>query len=179
VEHALSRAGIGANYSWCRAAHQRTCQGRIAIYRHILIPTDGSDLSGRAVAEGVKLATELGSRLTFVAVMVPFAGLGDLSHAYSGLPETIRRQAIAFLEAEAHDALSKAMSAATSVGINSETLMAQSDQPHEAIIAAAKSKNADLILMGSHGRSGAKAVILGSVTQKVLAHTHLPVLVCR
>ena len=154
-------------------------QRRVVIYRHILIPTDGSELSTKAVSEGVKLAGALGAEVTFMTVMVPFAGLGDLSHAFSSVPESIRRQAIVFLEAEAHNVLSAALSAAKSAGLTADTLVVESSQPHEAIVAAAKSKGADLILMGSHGRSGANALLLGSVTQKVLAHANVPVLVYR
>jgi nucleotide-binding universal stress UspA family protein len=114
-----------------------------------------------------------------MTAMVPFAGLGDLSHAFSSVPESVRRQAIEFLEADAHNVLSAALSAAKSAGLTADTLLAESGQPHEAIVAAAKSKGADLILMGSHGRSGANAFLLGSVTQKVLAHANVPVVVCR
>jgi nucleotide-binding universal stress UspA family protein len=152
---------------------------RAAIYRHILIPTDGSELSTKAVSEGVKLAGALGASVTFMTAMVPFAGLGDLSHAFSSVPGSIRRQAIAFLEAEAHNVLSASLSAAQSAGLTADTLMVESGQPHEAIVAAAKSKGADLILMGSHGRSGTNTFLLGSVTQKVLSHANVPVLVCR
>jgi nucleotide-binding universal stress UspA family protein len=75
--------------------------------------------------------------------------------------------------------LSASLSAAQSAGLTADTLMVESGQPHEAIVAAAKSKGADLILMGSHGRSGTNTFLLGSVTQKVLSHANVPVLVCR
>ena len=131
------------------------------------------------MTDGIRLAGVLGSHLTFITVMVPFATLGDLGHAFSGSPETVRRQAIAFLEFGSREALSNALAAAKSAGLTADTLMVENEHPHEAIIAAAKSKNVDLILMASHGRSGAKAILLGSVTQKVLAHTNLSVLVYR
>ena len=156
--------------SWCR-------REEAAIYRHILIPTDGSKLSTKAVAEGVELGRVLGSRLTFVTITEPLASLGDQSAAFAGMPESFRCQALEYLEAEARDALSTASSAAKAASVPADTLMVESDQPHEAIIAAAKANGADLILMASHGRSGVKAVLLGSVTQKVLTHTDLPVLV--
>lgn len=149
------------------------------MYQHILVPTDGSKLSAKAVAEGIKLAGALGSHLTFLTVITPFASLGTLDHAFGGAPESVRREALAFLEGEAREVLATALSSAKSAGIAADTLFVESGHAHEAIIAAAKSKGADLILMASHGRSGVKAVLLGSVTQKVLTHTQLPVLVCR
>jgi nucleotide-binding universal stress UspA family protein len=149
------------------------------MYQHILVPTDGSKLSANAVAEGIRLARALGAHLTFLTVITPFASLGELDHAFGGMPDSFRRQGLAFLEGEAREALATALSSAKSAGVAAETLFVESGHPHEAIIAAAKSKGADLILMASHGRSGVKAVLLGSVTQKVLAHTQLPVLVCR
>ncbi len=149
------------------------------MYQHILVPTDGSKLSANAVAEGIKLAGALGSHLTFLTVIAPFASLGDLDHAFSGMPDSFRRTALTFLEGEAREAVATALSSAKSASVAADTLVVESGHPHEAIIAAAKSKGADLILMASHGRSGVKSVLLGSVTQKVLAHTQLPVLVCR
>lgn len=180
----LLRMGLDRNQgraagSQLVVAHWSTNIVEVAIYRHILIPTDGSTLSSKAVAEGVKLASSLGADLTFLTVTVPFASLGDLDHAFAHMPENVRRDAIAYLEAEARAALTAATSAATTAGVTADTLIVTNAHPHEAIIAAAKSKGADLILMASHGRSGVKAVLLGSVTQKVLAHTNLPVLVCR
>jgi nucleotide-binding universal stress UspA family protein len=149
------------------------------MYQHILIPTDGSKLSANAVAEGIKLAGALGASLTFLTVITPFASLGDLDHAFGGMPESFRRQALAFLEGEAREALATALSSAKSAGVAADTLLVESGNAHEAIISAAKSKGVDLILMASHGRSGVKAVLLGSVTQRVLTHSQLPVLVCR
>ena len=149
------------------------------MFRHILVPTDGSKLAGKAVAEAVKLASVLGSRLTFLTVLVPLNALGDYEHAFSGAPENVRHAAIQFLEADSKAALNAALSVAKSAGLTADTAWVESHYPHEAIIAAAKSMGADLIVMASHGRGGAKAVILGSVTQKVLSQTHLPVLVVR
>jgi nucleotide-binding universal stress UspA family protein len=149
------------------------------MYRHILVPTDGSKLAGKAVAEAVKLASALGSRLTFLTVLVPLNTLGDYEHAFSGAPEKVRHAAIEFLEADSKTALNAALSIAKSAGLAADTAWVEGHYPHEAIIEAAKSNGADLIVMASHGRSGSKAVLLGSVTQKVLSHTQLPVLVVR
>lgn len=149
------------------------------MYEHILIPTDGSKLANKAVAEGVKLAKEIGARLTFLSVLVPFSSLGDYDHAFSTVPEPVRRQALAFLEKDGRTALETASSIAKSAGVVAEALCVEDPHPYEAIIRVASSKGADLIVIASHGRSGAGAVLLGSVTQKVLSHTQMPVLVVR
>ncbi len=146
--------------------------------KHILIATDGSELASKAVAEGISLATALGSHITFLTVTAPLASLGDQSNAFTGLPESVRRDALAYLAGDADRTLSAARAAANSAGIRADVLKVESNQPHEAIIAAAKSTGADLIVIASHGRSGIKAVLLGSVAQKVLTYSDLPVLVC-
>jgi nucleotide-binding universal stress UspA family protein len=83
------------------------------------------------------------------------------------------------LEAEGRSRLGAAESVADSAGAIAEAVWVENIFPYEAIIATAKAKNADLIVMASHGRSGVKAALLGSVTQKVLSHTQIPVLVVR
>jgi nucleotide-binding universal stress UspA family protein len=160
-------------------AKQDTSWWRSSIYQHILIPTDGSDLSARGVEEGVKLASSLGSRVTFLIAITPFSSLGDLGHAFVGASDAFRRQAIEYLEEDARKALATASSIAAAAGVTADAIKVESDHPNEAIIDTAKSKGADLILMASHGRSGFKAAFLGSVTQKVITHSDLPVLVCR
>lgn len=149
------------------------------MYKHILIPTDGSELAERAVAEGVKLATAIGARLTFCYIIVPFTSLGDYDHAFAAAPEPVRQQAVAFLKAESTAAMDRASSLANAAGLTFEAISIENPHPYEAIIAAARSKGADLIVIASHGRSGSKALLLGSVTQKILSHTQLPVLVVR
>jgi len=146
---------------------------------HILIATDGSKLAGKAVAEGIQLARELGSHITFLTVTLPFASLGDQHAAFAKLPKTVRRQTLDYLDAEADQTLSDALSAAKTAGVSAIALKVENRQPHEAIIASAEASDADMIVMASHGRSGIKAMLLGSVTQKVLTHSKLPVLVCR
>ena len=146
---------------------------------HLIVATDGSELAGKAVAEGIQLASTLGARITFVTVIAPFASIVDLAAAFPGLPGAVRQQALEYLTADADRTLSDALSAAQFAGVTADTAKIESRHPHEAIISVAKSKGAHLILLASHGRSGAKAMLLGSVTQKVLAHSDVPVLVCR
>lgn len=147
--------------------------------KHIVIATDGSELAGKAVAEGIRLARALGARVTFLTVTSPLASLGDQDAAFVSLPKTVRHQALAYLDSDADHTLSAALSAAKAASVNADSIKVESRQPHEAIIATAKSSGADLILMASHGRSGIKAVLLGSVTLKVLTHSDMPVLVVR
>jgi nucleotide-binding universal stress UspA family protein len=92
------------------------------MYQHILVSTDGSTLANKAVAEGVKLASALGSHLTFLTVFVPFASLADHDHAFAGMLESVRRQALAYLEAEGREALATASSVAKSAGVVADTL---------------------------------------------------------
>lgn len=149
------------------------------MYQHILVPTDGSELANNAVAEGAKLARTLGSKLTILAVLVPIHIFPDYGPEGEEAAERARREAQAFLEAEGKSRLSAALSIANSAGVVADAIWVENSFPYEAIINTATAKEVDLIVMASHGRSGVPAAILGSVTQKVLHHTKLPVLVVR
>lgn len=74
--------------------------------------------------------------------------------------------------------MNRAANAAKQAGVSCDTIQVENEQPYQAIIAAAKNKGCDLIVMASHGRSGLSGVLIGSVTNKVLTHTKTPVLVC-
>ena len=147
------------------------------MYRHILIPTDGSELAEHAVMNGLSLAKTMGAKVSVIVVEEPFN--------WSSVPETNAR-AIAEVVAKhaeqikqhATSVLNRAANAAKQTGVSCETIQMEHDQPYQAIIATAKDKSCDLIVMASHGRSGLSAVLLGSVTNKVLTHTKTPVLVC-
>jgi nucleotide-binding universal stress UspA family protein len=148
------------------------------MYRHILIPTDGSELSHRAVRHGLSLAKAVGAKVTAVTVEasfnvydVPSSRMYEMSGAFAEYMERAK--------AHAGKILDTVTEAARSAGVTCETVQLEQDHPHQAIIAAAEKMNCDLIVMGSHGRSGIVAVVLGSVTNKVLTHTTIPVLVCR
>jgi len=148
-----------------------------AMYRHILIPTDGSELAHRAVTHGLALAKSVGAKVTALTV--------EASFDVYGVPASkVHEMSAAFAEhaehAKAHAAkiLSGVADAAKAAGVSCETLQVVEDHPYEAIVATAKDKGCDLIVMASHGRSGIAAIVLGSVTTKVLTHTSIPVLVC-
>jgi nucleotide-binding universal stress UspA family protein len=146
------------------------------MYRHILIPTDGSELSEKAIAHGVALAKTHGAKITAVHVTAPFhvSALDPITVAQSAAEQHRRR---ARTLASQH--LRVVADAAEVAGVACDTVHATDDYPHRAIIDTAKSKGCDLIAMASHGRRGVSAIVLGSETVKVLTHTSIPVLVLR
>jgi nucleotide-binding universal stress UspA family protein len=148
-----------------------------AMYKHILIPTDGSELAGHAVTQGLSLAKLVGAKVSVIVVEAPFDVLHvresrarHLSEEFEQHTQQIKRHAEAVL--------SHAAGKAKAVDVPCDTMQVEHDQPYQAIISAANDKGCDLIVMASHGRSGISAVLLGSVTNKVLTHTKTPVLVC-
>jgi len=145
------------------------------MYKHILIPTDGSQLSSEALVESLNLAKSLGARTTILTVEEPFhvfaMGAAQVAHSLSEYQDQIRVQAERLLSAAATQA--------REAGVPCETLRATDEDPYRAIINAAAERGCDLIAMASHGRRGMAAVVLGSQTQKVLAHSATPVLVYR
>ena len=145
------------------------------MYHHILIPTDGSALATTAVKQGLDFAKAIGANVTVLTVHEPFhiftLETEMITDTYSAFKEHSKKYAKSILEKV--DALAQARN------IKCETLDLESDYPYEAIITTAKKKKCDLIAMASHGHGGVKAMILGSETQKVLAHSTIPVLVYR
>lgn len=145
------------------------------MFRHILIATDGSDLAQKATTNGISLAKAVGASITAVTVFAPFYAfdvlpspiMNDLSEAYSQYVEDM----------DATQLLSDVSKTARDRGVPCRTLQVEREHPHEAIIDVAARENCDLIVMASHGRRGLAAMVLGSVTAKVLAHTAIPVLV--
>jgi nucleotide-binding universal stress UspA family protein len=146
------------------------------MYRHILIPTDGSELSKKAIAHGVALAKTHDAKITAVHVTAPFhvSALDPITVAQSAAEQHRQR---ARTLASQH--LRVVADAAEVAGVACDTVHATDDYPHRAIIGTAKSKGCDLIAMASHGRRGVSAIVLGSETVKVLTHTNIPVLVLR
>jgi nucleotide-binding universal stress UspA family protein len=148
------------------------------MFRHILLPTDGSPLSTRAAKLAVELAKSSGARLTALHVIPPFApttymeGMGVYPELFS--PVQYKRAT----EARAKRMLGKVATLAKAAGVPCETKAANGRAPWEAIIKTAKSKRCDAIVMASHGRRGLESLLLGSETTKVLTHTKTPVLVC-
>ena len=140
------------------------------MYRHILIPTDGSQPAERGVAHGLTLAKSLGAKVSVIFVMEPFSEMtGRFLEAVATYAELRKEQATSVLD--------RAANAAKEAGVSCETIQVENGQPHQAIIDAAQDKGCDLIVMSSHGRSGLSKFLIGSVTNKVLTHAKIPVLV--
>jgi nucleotide-binding universal stress UspA family protein len=147
------------------------------MYQRILVATDGSALSKKAVASAIQLASTCGAELIALKV-VPrypqayFEGSIPLSAAEVS---RVEKQWTAAAQAQ----LATVVKLAKAKGVPTKSLVIKSDVVSDAIIAAAKKQHADLIVMASHGRKGIKRLLLGSETQQVLTHSHVPVLVLR
>ena len=150
------------------------------MYKHILLPTDGSALSDRAVESGIALAKALNAKVTgfFAIPSVSFGDYIELARNCSTAMQQIQER-----EAQLNQAAKRILGAveklAKQAGVECAVLQASSDRPADAIIEAAKSNGCDLVFMASHGRRGLDALLLGSETSKVLTHSKIPVLVCR
>jgi nucleotide-binding universal stress UspA family protein len=142
------------------------------MYQHILIPTDGSELAERAVRHGLSLAKFAGAKVTVIFVEERLPGwlsYARVAEAAAKYAEQIKEYAASALDSVAN--------AAKQAGVPCDAIQVEDVQPYEAIIATATDRGCDLIVMASHGRSGLSAVVLGGVTNKVLTHTKVPVLV--
>jgi nucleotide-binding universal stress UspA family protein len=147
------------------------------MYKNILLPTDGSPLSRKAVANGVKLAKMLGARVTGFYAAPPATPLEFRGFLPVGYGNTEKHRQAIKNAAEHH--LAAVKKAAAAAGVPCKTVCVTDDFPAEAIIAAAKQHRCDLIFMSSHGRRGFKSSMLGSHTQKVLMLSPIPVVVDR
>jgi nucleotide-binding universal stress UspA family protein len=133
------------------------------MFKHILIPTDGSQLAREAIPHGLALAKALGAKVTGITVTVPSQVFAAAGHT----------------TAFAENYLGEVKNAAAAAGVSCSVIHAEHEQPYQAIIDAAKKHDCDLIVMASHGRRGVSALMLGSETVKVLTHCTIPVLVYR
>jgi nucleotide-binding universal stress UspA family protein len=145
------------------------------MFKHILVATDGSDRSKRAIEMAMALARSVGAKVTAVAATWPVPPL-QLEGAGIAIPNDVLDQNMIDF---ARRSLEVAVRAAAAQGVGCETVHVVRPQAYEAILETAKNCGCDLIVMASHGRAGASALLLGSETSKVLAHATLPVLVCR
>jgi len=147
------------------------------MFKHVLVPTDGSRLSHKALNAAFKLAKTAGARLTVLHVVARF---NPILFADGYIPdvdllrrneEADRKKGLAYLE--------RAAAASKRLGIRCTTKLVKADAPHRAIIATARSNNCDVIVMASHGRGNLSALLMGSETTQVLTHCKRPVLVVR
>jgi nucleotide-binding universal stress UspA family protein len=148
------------------------------MYQHIMLPYDGSDLSQKAVKQGIALAKATGAKMTVITVIVPF---------HTGITSPVTSEIVHELEKGRDEEAKKRVaklhagvaSLAKSGGVQCESVIAMGGNPYEQIIAKAKKLKCDLIVMASHGRRGLDALLIGSETAKVLTHSKIPVLVVR
>jgi nucleotide-binding universal stress UspA family protein len=146
------------------------------MFKHILIPTDGSELSQKAIRTGVELARFHGARVTGVHAIPDY----HLMIAYEGAFDPITEERIEKeARARAGAFLGFITQAAEAAGVPCDTVCETSDHPYDAILKTAAAKGCDLILLHSHGRKGLAAVLLGSETRKVLTYSQIPVMVVR
>ncbi|MGA0115555.1 MAG: universal stress protein [Burkholderiales bacterium] len=148
------------------------------MFKHILLPTDGSKLADRAIVRGIALARSLKARLTLLTVVPEFRMIADESFAVPMSAELkIRYEKEA--KARAAKKLATVRQRMTKAGLKCDVVVIASDLPYQQIIATARKQKCDLVVMASHGRRGLTGLLLGSETVKVLTHSKIPVLVVR
>jgi len=145
------------------------------MYKHILIPTDGSELSDKAVREGIDLAMSVKARVTVFTASPPFRAFATDATVSVDTRDTYTAGA----EERAAARLKAGLDYANAKGVQARVQHVFAERPYEAIIAAASKEGCDLVCMASHGRKGIAGLLVGSETNKVLTHSKVPVLVCR
>jgi nucleotide-binding universal stress UspA family protein len=145
------------------------------MYKNILIPTDGSELSRMALEEGVALAKALDARVTVVTVTTPFHVITVNPDMLTDTPARYKEHVTTL----ASQYLDVAKNIAAAAGVVCDVVHIEHEHPYKAIIDTAQDRGCDAIQMASHGRRGISAILLGSETLKVLTHSTIPVIVCR
>jgi nucleotide-binding universal stress UspA family protein len=145
------------------------------MFKHILVPTDGSELSEAAIQKGIQFAKSINAEVTGFHVIVPFRVFSLRMGTLEDTKEQYERQS----EVQAEQFLGVIKKAAEKASVSCDTDYVTSSHPYEMIIKAAEQKGCDLIMMASHGRRGLQGLLIGSETHKVLTHTKIPVLVFR
>jgi nucleotide-binding universal stress UspA family protein len=145
------------------------------MYKHLLITTDGSDLSMKAAAQGIELAKAVGAKLTALMVTAPWRSIA-VGEVAAAVPEDIYER---HAREGAVEMVGKVKKLAADAGLACDTVHASHAHAWEAILDTAKKRECDLVVMGSHGRRGIAGFLLGSETVKVLTHSKIPVLVYR
>ena len=144
------------------------------MFKRILVPTDGSDITTKAIDSAIRLAQSLGAHIYTISVKEPFP--------YSAISEMQPTPPQEFFEAQERIAarrIEQVREACLAAGVPCDAHTVEALHPWEAIIDHAQRMDCDLLVMASHGRRGVTALLLGSETQKVLTHSKLPVLVVR
>ena len=144
------------------------------MFKRILVPTDGSEITAKAIDTAIELAKSVGAELYTICVKEPFP--------YSAISEMQPTPPQEFFDAQERIASKRVLSVVElgqRAGLNCQSHTVEALHPWEAIIDHAKRMECDLLVMASHGRRGVSALLLGSETQKVLTHSKIPVLVVR
>ncbi|RXF73195.1 universal stress protein [Hansschlegelia zhihuaiae] len=145
------------------------------LYSRILVPIDGSPLSGEAISHAVGLAHATGATIYFVTVTEPYEPTSSYAvTVYRSFEEHSRQ-----MKKHVQSVMSPAAAVATAAEVPTKQLHLEDAEPFRAIIRAAEDNDCQLIVMASHGRRGISALVMGSQTVKVLTHSSIPVLVCR
>lgn len=149
------------------------------MYKNILIATDGSELAEKGVDQGVALAKETGAKVIFVSVteLLPSYGI-VVAAEWASSPAAFQEYREAITKA-ATEILSKAKAKAMEIGVSAEAVHVENQSPAQGIVEAANAKNADLIVIASHGRRGVNKLLLGSQAAEVLSLSAVPVLVVK
>ena len=150
------------------------------MFKHILLPTDGSKLSDKAAKQAIKTAKALGAKITAIYVMPDYGKyVTEHYNVPAAMAAPVKRKYKEEAAELAQEILDQVCSAATAAGVECAPVSVINESPYEAIIKQATKSGCDVIMMASHGRRGLQSLLLGSETQKVLVHSKLPVLVCR
>jgi nucleotide-binding universal stress UspA family protein len=145
------------------------------MYKHILIPIDGSDTAAKALDAGIDFAREARAKVTLFTAVPEYQPPGEAEVAGRRVVSLWDHERLSREKAQA--ILDPAAERLRAAGVECDTAYSECDRPFEAIVAAAQSHGCDLILMSSHGRSGLAALWYGSETRDVIAHSHIPTLV--
>ncbi|ENN85263.1 putative universal stress protein [Rhizobium freirei PRF 81] len=145
------------------------------MFRHILVPTDGSKMASQAAARAMALAAEMNAEVTLLAVAEPFRMLAIDSDEYRNQQQEHEKSAASNCKAM----LSRQKLRASDKGVLCKTLVIKSNDIAKTIVDTADSLDCDLIAMATHGRSGLSSLLMGSVAASVIAKAHIPVLVYR
>jgi nucleotide-binding universal stress UspA family protein len=145
------------------------------MYKHILLPVDGSDFGAGAIPYAMQFAKAVGAHVTAIHVTAPYAMIAvGAVFAFLAEDEYTKRAA-----ENAASVLDRVKRAAVEAGVPTDAKQIDHAHPWEAIIATTKDRGCDLVIMASHGRSGLASLLLGGETKKVLTHSTIPVLVWR
>jgi nucleotide-binding universal stress UspA family protein len=150
------------------------------MYKSILVPTDGSKLSSKAVNEAIKIAKSFGAKITFLHVMPDFKkAMSETFAVPASMAGPVQKKFQDEAAARSKKIIEQVRAEAINAGIVCTGISVASDSPYEEIIKAAAKSKCEVIVMASHGRKGLQGFLLGSETTKVLCHSKIPVLVVR